>query len=122
MGVPRSSGAPETEEPRPAELPQWAVSRGASVWLIDLEPYESCRVVGIVERLRIDPRDGHIEAEITDGTDSLVARWSIRRPTPELAVVPGRAVVLEGVAGVGDDGRLILEEPAFETIPWPEVG
>ena len=122
MGVPRSSRASETEEPRAAELSRWAVSRGTSVWLIDLEPYESCRVVGIVERLRIDPRKGHIEAEITDGTDVLVARWSIRRPTPELAVVPGRAVVLEGVAGVGDDGRLILEEPGFETIPWPGVG
>lgn len=104
-----------------AVLPMWAISRGASVWLMDLEPYECCRVVGLVKRLKVDPANGHLDATVTDGTGEVVARWSIRRPTPELAMVPGRAVALEGVATVGDDGRLILQEPDFQTIPLPDV-
>jgi hypothetical protein len=103
------------------ELQLWTVSQGASVWLVDLAPYESCRVAGLVERLRIDPVAGFIEASISDGTASVLAQWSIGRPTPQLAVAPGRAVVLEGVAGIGPDGELVLVNPTFETVPFPEV-
>jgi hypothetical protein len=110
------------ERRRLAELQLWAVSRGASLWLIDLQPYELCRIAGVVERLRLDPGGGLIEATVSDGTGEVTARWSIRRPTPELAVSPGRAVVLEGIAVVGRDGELILSEPTFEIVHFPEVG
>lgn len=115
------SGAPRAREGLLAELQLWAVSNGASTWLIDLEPYVACRVVGVVERVRIDPASGWLQATITDGTDEVVARWFIRRPTPELAAVPGRGVALEGTALVGDDGELILIEPALQTLPFPQV-
>ena len=103
------------------ELRELAESRDVSIRLIELEPYEPCRVVGVVERLRIDPGNGYIEAVIVDGTAEVVARWFIRSPARELAVVPGRVVVLEGIAVRGDYGRLVFEEPASETIEWPEV-
>jgi len=96
----------------------WAISAGASAWLVDLEPYEKCRVVGVVKRLRVDPHEGHIEVTINDGTGQVAARWSIRRPAPELAIGPGMAVVLDGVAAMGDDGRLTLKEPGFQAIPY----
>jgi hypothetical protein len=100
----------------------WALSAGASVWLIDLEPYERCRVVGVVRSLRVDPVEGCIEVTIDDGTGQVAARWSIRRPAPELAIGPGMAVLLDGVAVVGDDGRLTLQEPGFQAIPYPVSG
>ena len=95
----------------------WAISAGASAWLIDLEPYEKCRLAGVVKRLRVDPHQGHIEATINDGTGEVAARWAIRRQAPELALAPGTAVVLDGVVEVGDDGRPALLEPGVRTIP-----
>ena len=103
------------------ELPArqlWAISAGASVCLIDLEPYEKCRVVGVVKRLRVDPHQGHVEVTINDGTGEIAARWTIRRQASQLALAPATAVVLDGVAAVGDDGRLTLLEPGFEAIPY----
>lgn len=116
--LPRASRAQQSWV---TELQLWAMSNGASTWLIDLEPYVVCRVVGVVERLRIDPVNGWIQATITDGTDEVVARWFIRRPTPELAAVPGRGVALEGVALIGDDGELVLSEPAVETLSFRQI-
>ena len=102
------------------ELQLWAVSQGITSWLIDLCPYEECRVAGIVDRLVIDPTISVIRAFVNDGTGTVVADWAIRRPTPELALCPGRAVVLEGIAGVEING-LVLHEPSFETVSFPEV-
>lgn len=117
--LPSPAGA---EARRLTDLQLWAVSSGASAWLLDLEPYQSCRVVGVVQQLRVDPVNRHIEVTITDGTGELVAHWAIRRPTPQLAVAPGRGVVLEGVPIVGRDGALVVRDPAFETIPLPDLG
>jgi hypothetical protein len=103
------------------ELQLWTVSWGTSAFLVDLAPYESCRVAGVVERLRVDPSAGVIEALISDGTASVLAQWQIGGPTPQLAVTPGRAVVLQGVTGIGSDGQLILREPSFETVSFPQV-
>lgn len=113
------SGAPRAQRPWLEELQLWAVSNGASTWLIDLKPYVACRVVGVVERVRIDPVNGWLQATITDGTDEVVARWFIRRPTPELAAVPGRGVALEGIAFIDDEGGLVLSEPALQTLCFP---
>ena len=101
------------------ELPRqlWAISAGASVWLVDLEPYEECRVVGVVKRLSVDPHHGHIEVTIDDGTGQVAARWTIEGHAPQLALAPGTAVLLEGVAA-RDDGRLTLLEPEFETVTY----
>jgi hypothetical protein len=103
------------------ELQLRAVSLGISTWLVDLGPYETCRVAGVVDRLRIDPRAGVIEATISDGTAAVAAQWSISRATPQLALTPGRAVVLEGVASVGLDGKILLRNPTFELASFPEV-
>lgn len=103
---------------RLAERQRWAISAGASTWLIDLEPYEKCRVVGVVNSLRMDPREELIEITINDGTGEVGARWMIQRPIPQLALAPGTAVVLDGVAAIGNDGRLVLLEPGFQAIPY----
>lgn len=99
-------------------LPLWALSAGASSWIVDLEPYEPARVAGLVVRMRIAPLDGSVDAWIWDGTGEVLARWQIRRPTPELAVAPGRFVLVTGVPRTGEDVLVILE-PVFEVVPTP---
>ncbi len=107
-------------ERRLTELQLWALSAGASRWMIDLEPYEPCRVAGVIERLTLDPIGGHIDASVTDGTSRVIARWVIRRPTPQLTCVPGRFVVIEGTPLVDDDCLLLLE-PNFELVVSPQI-
>lgn len=98
-----------------AQLPLWALSVGVSTWIADLEPYEPARVAGVVDRTRIGPVEGVIDASVSDGSARLIARWHIRRPTPELAVVPGRFVILTGAARLEED-ILVMVEPEFELV------
>ena len=80
----------------------------------------ACRVAGVIERLTLDPVAGHLDVFVTDGTDRVIARWAIRRPTPQLACAPGRLVVIDGVPVVGDD-CLVMLEPDFEAIDSAQV-
>lgn len=98
------------------ELPLWALSQGASCLIIDLSAYEVCRVAGVVQRLRLDPVNGLVEVTLADGTAAISARWTIRRPTPQLALAPGRGVVLTGVTSVGPKGDVVLTEPNFVVV------
>jgi hypothetical protein len=96
------------------DLGQWASSAGASCWMVDLISLDTARVAGLVERLRIDPLAGDLDALITDGTERVIARWGTGPPTPQLAVAPGRLVVVEGLVVSGDDGMMMIVEPTFE--------
>jgi len=117
---PSSQGMRVPEERRVAELQMWAISRSASLLLVDAEPYAPCKVAGVVQRLRLDPAAGCIEATIGDGTGVIVATWPIRRPLPQLGAVPGTGLVLAGMPIVGDDGELVMVDPAFEIVPFPD--
>lgn len=97
-------------------LQTWALSLAPSAWLVDLQPYERYRVVGVVRKLRVDPAAGAIDAVITDGTAEARARWHIQHPTPQLAVVPGRGVVLEGSPIVATDGSVTFDDPTFDVV------
>ncbi|MDQ3985954.1 MAG: hypothetical protein M3280_05590 [Actinomycetota bacterium] len=102
------------------ELQLWAVSAGASCWIVDLARYQISRVAGLVQKLSIDPVEGNLDAFISDGTGSVVARWGISRPAPQLVVLPGRVVVVEGLVVSGDEHMMMLD-PAFELAPLPWV-
>lgn len=115
----RLTSRSSTEERCVLELQLWTISRGG-VWLIDVEPYTACRVAGVVQRLRLEPTIGFVEATILDGTGVLAARWHLGRPTPQLAAVPGTGLVLEGVP-LPEGERLIMHEPSYELAPFPHV-
>lgn len=100
-----------SNERRLADVQQWAAARGPCTPLIDLEPYEACRAAGIVERLRIDPVGSCIDVTIADATSEIVIRWSLPAPASALSAVPGMGVVVEGVAAVAEDGRLVVQDP-----------
>ena len=111
---------PSDAERELTDLQLWAPSAGASCWIIDLEPYEPCRIAGLIERLTLDPVAGNMDASVVDGTDRAIARWAIRRPTPQTVCVPGRFVVIEGVACPGPD-HLVLLEPRFQVFDSVQV-
>lgn len=100
----------------------WVMSQGISAWLGDVEPYEPCRVAGVVERMRLDPLEGSLDVLISDGTGVTSARWHIRRPTPQLALAPGRGVVLDGPSTLASDGSVVFEEPTFQAFDLGPVG
>jgi hypothetical protein len=98
----------------------WAASKEDCLWLDKVELYRTCRVAGVVRRLRIDPQAEVIEATITDGADSLGAQWSIRPPVSQLQAAPGSGLILEGMARIDARGELLMVEPAFEVVAGPE--
>lgn len=79
------------------------------------------RVAGVIQNIRIDPRTDRdsIEATITDGSGTLVAKW-LGRPTLS-GIKLGAGLILEGVVGE-QDGHLVLLNPEYELIPGPEQG
>jgi hypothetical protein len=99
-----------------SEIEMWAISEGTSALLIDLAVLEPCRVLGVVERLRIDPLEGVIQLTITDGTGEAIARWPIGRSDRHKNFVPGTAVALEGMATQVLDGLPLLDEPQLTVI------
>lgn len=94
----------------------WASTRHDCLRLGEIEAYRPCGVAGVVERFRLDPQGGVVEATITDGNDSLTAQWVIRRPFQQFRATPGRGLILEGIAHVNLDGRLLMIEPNFEVV------
>lgn len=98
------------------ELQVWALSFAPSILVGDLEPYDQARVAGVVQRLCINPVSGTIEALITDGTGQTWARWSLRRPTSQLGLAPGRGVLLEGPTSIAPDGTVAFEDPWFDIL------
>ena len=100
-------------------LQLWAISQGASTWLIDLQPYEPCRVAGIALRWRIDPKGAQITATLFDGTAELIAQWpSVTLPSPLQATSNNRGLVLNGIASIGPDGELVMVDPGFSRVEF----
>jgi hypothetical protein len=115
-----SFGVPDFTSGWLLELQLWGVSHGARM-LGDLEPYEPMRVAGVVERVRIAPLERYLAILIGDGTGWVSARWAIERTMPQLSIVPGRRVVLDGIASVGSDGELEFVEPSYRHFPAEDL-
>jgi hypothetical protein len=120
--VPAGSTHRSNEERRWLEkIHRWAADKDDCLWLDRVETYRSCRIAGVVRRLRLDPRAALIEITITDGAGVLTAQWEIRHPVAQLRAAPGWGLILEGVARVDPRGQLVMVEPSFEIVPGPEV-
>ncbi len=80
------------------------------------------KVAGVVQNIRIDPREGRgsIEATIIDGTGRMVAKWLGRRSLQ--GVTLGVGLIVEGLPGTGEDGELVILNPEYELVPGPEHG
>jgi hypothetical protein len=110
---------PDEERRWLKEIRLWAAERDDCLWLDRVETYRPCRVAGVVTSLRIHPRAGVVQATISDGKASLGAEWPIEPPVKQLRAVPGAGLILEGLARLNRDGRLLMVEPAFEIVAGP---
>jgi hypothetical protein len=106
-------GADDSER-RAAAVREWVATQPGVTLIADIKPRTVVRVAGVVDALRVRPREGvpQIEAELTDGTASLTAVWLGRRTIPGLRL--GLRMIVEGrVAGSGSDALQIMN-PRFE--------
>lgn len=109
------------EEIRADSLRAWQASIGACLPIAQLKPRERARVAGVIQNIRIDPREGtSIEATIIDGTGQMVAKWLGRDRMPGIGL--GMGLVMEGVAGAGSQGELVMLNPEYDLVTDPEHG
>ncbi len=110
------------EETRADHLREWASSITGSVAIGDMTPRQRARVAGVVRNIRIDPREGTgcIEATITDGSGTMVARWLGRSSLSGVRL--GVGLVMDGIALTGEHGELAFLNPEYELVLAPEHG
>ncbi len=100
-------------ERRAATVRDWAGDQPGCTLIASAQPRQMARIAGIVEGIRVRPREGvpAIEAVVTDGSGSVTAVWLGRRILPGLQL--GKRLVLEGRLG-GDPKSLVLMNPRYE--------
>jgi hypothetical protein len=108
------------EDLRAENCRQWVESIPNTSRIESVLPRERCRVAGVIQNIRIDPRQGSgsIEATISDGTGQMVAKW-LGRSTLS-GIKPGAGLVMEGTVGVDAEGDLVVLNPDYELVEGPE--
>ena len=98
----------------------WAASVEGVTAIGDADPRSVVRLAGVVENVRVRPREGvpAFEAVVSDGTGTVTAVWLGRRVIPGLAL--GSRLIIEGRLG-GDRDRMQVVNPSFEFAPAPEA-
>jgi hypothetical protein len=110
------------EDIRAENLRRWVTSVGNVTTLDEVEARLRTRVAGVIQNIRIDPRNGRdaIEATIIDGTGKMVAKWLGRSSLSGIQL--GMGLIMEGVPGSGGDGTLMMLNPEYVLVPGPEHG
>ena len=107
------------DEIRAANLRQWAGSIRDSTPIGEVKPRERCKVAGVIQNIRIDPRGGgSIEAKIADGSGQMIARWLGRASLSGIRL--GEGLILEGAVGSTDEGEPLVLNPEYQLVPGPE--
>ena len=110
------------DDVRAEHLRRWVSSVEDVTTLEQVKARQRTRVAGVIQNIRIDPRNGRdaIEATIIDGTSRLVAKWLGRSSLSGIQL--GMGLIMEGVPGVGPDGVLVMLNPEYVLVPGPEHG
>ncbi len=110
------------EETRAQNCNDWARSVPGTTAIGKVRPRDRCRVAGLIRNIRIHPEEGtgSVEATIFDGTGEMVAKWLGRKALSGLRL--GEGLVVDGIAGQGDGGRLVVLNPEYELLSGPEHG
>lgn len=110
------------EEARAENLRRWAATIPGTSPIVAVEPRCHCKVAGVIQNIRIDPREGtgSIEATIIDGSGSMVARWLGRSAMSGIRL--GMGLILQGLPGTTREGEAVLLNPEYELVPGPEHG
>jgi RecG-like helicase len=109
------------EDIRAENLRRWIQTLPNITPLSEARARERCRVAGVIQNIRIDPREGRdsVEATITDGSGVLIAKWLGRSTMSGITL--GSGLIMEGVVG-GEKGDLVILNPEYELVPGPEHG
>jgi hypothetical protein len=110
------------EEARAEGLRHWASTVPNAIPIRDLERRKHQVAAGVVQNIRIDPREGsgYVEATIIDGTGELVVRWLGRRVLSGIRL--GVGLIVEGILGQTDGGEPLLLNPEYDLVSGPEHG
>lgn len=110
------------EEARAEGLREWVSSVHAATPIAELEGRRNQTAAGVVQNIRIDPREGsgYVEATIIDGTGELVVRWLGRRSLSGVRL--GMGLIVEGILGKTNADEPMILNPEYELVPGPEHG
>jgi hypothetical protein len=110
------------DEIRAQNLGAWAASIQGARPIATVEARCGCKVAGVVQNIRIDPREGtgSIEATIIDGSGQLVAKWLGRSSLQGIRL--GVGLIIEGIAGVSREDEFVVLNPEYALVPGPEHG
>lgn len=110
------------DELRALNLRHWIESLEGVTPIEKLEARQRAKAAGVIQNIRIDPREGSgsIETTIIDGSGQLVTKWLGRSSLQGIRL--GMGLIVEGVAGVGTDGDLQFLNPEYQLVPGPEHG
>jgi hypothetical protein len=111
--------AQDEGERRAESIREWAAGVPGATPIAQAKPRTVATVAGVVEGIRVRPREGvpAIEAVITDGSGSITAVWLGRRMLPGLTL--GCRLLLEGRLG-GDPQSMQIMNPRYEFAGAPE--
>ncbi|MDQ3751509.1 MAG: DNA-binding protein [Actinomycetota bacterium] len=118
--IERLTQTPETI--RATNLQKWAESIPGTTRIEDIEPRCGCKAVGIIQKIRIDPRTGTGSVEVTldDGTGKLVAKWLGRSKLNGIAL--GKGLEVEATAGDHAGEEMVVLNPSYRLMPGPDGG
>jgi hypothetical protein len=110
------------QEIRAEHLREWAAAIPGTVPIADAEPRCPCKIAGVIQNVRIDPREGSgsIEATINDGTGRMLVKWLGRQKLAGISL--GAGLICEGTVGVGPGKLLQVLNPEYQLVPEPEHG
>jgi hypothetical protein len=109
------------EETRAENLRDWAETIPGTVRISHIKPRERVRVVGVIEKIRVDPREGKasIEATFSDGTGQMVAKW-LRGKVEGIRL--GRGLIVTGACGGDPESGFAILNPEYDLIDGPHHG
>ncbi|MGH2699877.1 MAG: hypothetical protein ACRDJL_11870 [Actinomycetota bacterium] len=112
----------DPDELRAENLRAWVASLEGTISIAEVEPRCGCRTAGVVQNIRIDPREGtgSIEATIIDGTGRMIAKWLGRSSLQGVRL--GVGLIIQGIPGVSRDGVPVVLNPEYTLVPGPEHG
>ncbi|MBA2273578.1 MAG: OB-fold nucleic acid binding domain-containing protein [Actinobacteria bacterium] len=110
------------EATRATNLQEWADTIPETIRIKDIAPRCGCRAVGVIQKIRIDPRagTGSVEVTLDDGTGRLRAKWLGRSKLNGIAL--GKGLEVEATAGDHAGGELVVLNPSYRLMPGPDGG
>lgn len=100
----------------------WVSTIPDAVPITQLEAREHAKIAGVIQNIRIDPREGsgYIEATLIDGSGEVTVRWLGRRTMSGIRL--GMGLIVYGIVGRNQQGEHTFLNPEYQLVPSPEHG